>query len=450
MSVIDFFQTIHCKFLDVMAQAGDYIVSLPFLITFFAFILFFCDKKFAIRAYIGFYVSFFAGAVLLKSIIKTPRPFVSRPELFAIKNQTSFSTPSFALMVVGGSFASGLQPAHKEAENCKCKRKKHLCLVILSIIALLLISFVKLYTAQNYLLDILLGFVLGGVIFYLAFRYFESNFNIILPFLAIVPVVILLINFGSISLCSQDQSLYKYCGFFISSSIGLFLETKFIKYKNQNNLFTIMLKIATTIIFLCLPLLVFELLKVSNILAFLEYLLIGIIVTVILPMLFRFYNNKFYIFDKSIDSNKAIFSTISLCKKQTYRLAKKLDKYINRGDTIVLCGDLGAGKSELVRGYLIYKGVKNKITSPTFTLVNEHFGEDEHFYHFDLYRIEQEEEVKNLDFEEIIDDACSIKFVEWAEKAPSYLPQNYKKITIIKLGTNTRNIILEQINGEQK
>jgi len=88
-------------------------------------------------------------------------------------------------------------------------------------------------------------------------------------------------------------------------------------------------------------------------------------------------------------------------------------------------------------------GVKNKITSPTFTLVNEYFADKKHFYHFDMYRMEDEEEAENIGFDEIIAQKDAIKFIEWADKVEKRLPEHYKKITIAKLGKNSRNIILE-------
>ena len=68
-----------------------------------------------------------------------------------------------------------------------------------------------------------------------------------------------------------------------------------------------------------------------------------------------------------------------------------------------------------------------------------------HFYHFDMYRVENEFEAENIGLSEIIDDKNSIKFIEWAENVPRYLPPHYKKITIAKLGKKSRNIILEEI-----
>ena len=62
-----------------------------------------------------------------------------------------------------------------------------------------------------------------------------------------------------------------------------------------------------------------------------------------------------------------------------------------------------------------------------------------------MYRVENEFEAENIGLSEIIDDKNSMKFIEWAENVPRYLPPHYKKITITKLGKKSRNIILEEI-----
>jgi tRNA threonylcarbamoyladenosine biosynthesis protein TsaE len=143
--------------------------------------------------------------------------------------------------------------------------------------------------------------------------------------------------------------------------------------------------------------------------------------------------------------DRLVLFEISLSLNQTKIIAKEILPYIKQGDLIVLQGDLGAGKSVLVREILTQLGVKNKITSPTFTLVNEYKTGDGHYYHFDMYRLEDEIETENIGFEEMIADTKAIKFVEWAENVKNYLPKHYKKISIAKLGKHSRAIAVEQI-----
>jgi len=168
------------------------------------------------------------------------------------------------------------------------------------------------------------------------------------------------------------------------------------------------------------------------------------VITFALPFIFKILGKYCYIFSKDINEKNVVFSKISLSLKNTKKIAEKISKRITSGETILLEGDLGAGKSVVVRNILQELGVENKITSPTFTIVNDYFVKKKHFYHFDMYRIENEEEVKNIGFEDIIDDKKAIKFVEWPTKIPAFLPKKYKKITIVKLSDKARNIILEE------
>ena len=146
-----------------------------------------------------------------------------------------------------------------------------------------------------------------------------------------------------------------------------------------------------------------------------------------------------------VREDRLLLFEIPLSLNQTKIVAKEILQYINQGDLIVLQGDLGAGKSVLVREMLTQLGVQNKITSPTFTLVNEYKIDGGHYYHFDMYRLEDEAEVENIGFEEMIADTKAVKFVEWAENVKNYLPKHYKKISIAKLGRHSRAVAFEQI-----
>ena len=78
---------------------------------------------------------------------------------------------------------------------------------------------------------------------------------------------------------------------------------------------------------------------------------------------------------------------------ETKSLGKKLAPYLKKGDTIVLSGDLGAGKTMFVSGLLSYFGKENEVSSPTFTIINEHnLTKDLKLFHFDVYRFDFEDE----------------------------------------------------------
>ena len=178
--------------------------------------------------------------------------------------------------------------------------------------------------------------------------------------------------------------------------------------------------------------------------SFLKFFIAGLIVTLIIPLIFKKAEKYFYVFSSSVKNENIKNSYVTLSEKGTKKIAEKIYKTLKLGDTVLLSGDLGAGKSVLVRAMLNFAGINKNITSPTFTLVNHYQSNSVQFYHFDMYRIESEEELTNIGFDEIIDDKTAIKFIEWPEKVETHLPQNYKKITIVKLGKNSRNVILEE------
>ena len=83
---------------------------------------------------------------------------------------------------------------------------------------------------------------------------------------------------------------------------------------------------------------------------------------------------------------------ISHNEKETLDFGKKLASLLKKGDTIVLSGELGSGKTKLTEGILTFFGLENEISSPTFTIVNEYSGKEFPIYHFDVYRLEDEDE----------------------------------------------------------
>ena len=94
----------------------------------------------------------------------------------------------------------------------------------------------------------------------------------------------------------------------------------------------------------------------------------------------------------------------------------------NRLSSIVfLFGDLGAGKTTFVRGALQGFGYLGNVKSPTYTLLEPYYLESMEIFHFDLYRINDPQELDFLGFDEII-DGSGLKFIEWADKATTWLP----------------------------
>ncbi len=115
---------------------------------------------------------------------------------------------------------------------------------------------------------------------------------------------------------------------------------------------------------------------------------------------------------------------------------------------IALVGDLGAGKTTFVQGFLKAAGVKKRITSPTFVLIKNYLITQSpnyrHIYHIDCYRFKKPQELLKLEFKEIVDNPQNIVLIEWAEKIKKILPK--KNVIWLKFDygkkENERKIIL--------
>jgi tRNA threonylcarbamoyladenosine biosynthesis protein TsaE len=111
---------------------------------------------------------------------------------------------------------------------------------------------------------------------------------------------------------------------------------------------------------------------------------------------------------------------------------------------VVLRGDLGAGKTTLVKGIAAALGVADpeEVTSPTFTLVHEYEGPKVKLYHLDLYRIETERELATLGLDEMTAEPNALVVVEWGEKFPSLLERATGEIAIENLGGDERLLLI--------
>ena len=112
----------------------------------------------------------------------------------------------------------------------------------------------------------------------------------------------------------------------------------------------------------------------------------------------------------------------------TRKIALDFAKKLNCGDVVCMYGDLGAGKTEFVRQMAHTLGIKDYITSPTFTIVNEYKG-DIDLYHFDVYRIDDSDEMYEIGYEEYI-DGDGICVIEWAQLIEDILPPKCYSVTI--------------------
>ncbi|MBU0467810.1 MAG: tRNA (adenosine(37)-N6)-threonylcarbamoyltransferase complex ATPase subunit type 1 TsaE [Candidatus Omnitrophica bacterium] len=132
---------------------------------------------------------------------------------------------------------------------------------------------------------------------------------------------------------------------------------------------------------------------------------------------------------------------LSKSQQETKDFGEKFASSIKAGDIICLFGDLGSGKTTLVKG--LAKGLHispKKVHSPTFTLMNVYEGRKSFpIFHFDLYRIEDTNEIFSLDYEEyLFGDGVAI--IEWAEKLENLMPKNYYSFELKHKSENERSI----------
>ncbi|NLY44173.1 MAG: tRNA (adenosine(37)-N6)-threonylcarbamoyltransferase complex ATPase subunit type 1 TsaE [Clostridiaceae bacterium] len=150
-----------------------------------------------------------------------------------------------------------------------------------------------------------------------------------------------------------------------------------------------------------------------------------------------------------MDKNK--IRLVSKSPEDTIKIAYTIGKYLRPGDVICLGGDLGAGKTAFTQGLAKGLGIKEHVTSPTFTIVNEYYGMMP-MYHFDVYRINDPDEMMEIGFDEYV-DGDGISVIEWAEKIQDILPPYYLNININKKleeGDNYREIVLEAVGDKYR
>lgn len=134
-----------------------------------------------------------------------------------------------------------------------------------------------------------------------------------------------------------------------------------------------------------------------------------------------------------------MYSVITSNPEQTWRMGELLGALLGPGDIVCLYGDLGAGKTSLSYGIALGLEVKEQyITSPTFTFVNEYEGRVP-FYHIDLYRLKDPEELENIGFEEYL-DSDGVTVIEWAERAEDELPEERLSVYLNYVNENSREI----------
>lgn len=124
---------------------------------------------------------------------------------------------------------------------------------------------------------------------------------------------------------------------------------------------------------------------------------------------------------------------------ETIAYARQWAGALQPNDVVALCGDLGAGKTQFVKGLVAGCGSEEAVTSPTFTLLHEYRGGRLPVFHFDFYRVELRAEIEQIGFEDCLHEE-GVAVIEWANRFPDLLPPRARWICIAA-GHGTERVI---------
>ena len=133
---------------------------------------------------------------------------------------------------------------------------------------------------------------------------------------------------------------------------------------------------------------------------------------------------------------------ISRSEAQTEAVGEQFAKNLSDGTVVAMYGDLGAGKTAFVRGMARGMGLTCRVSSPTFTIVNEYCGERE-LIHFDMYRLNDSDELFDIGWEDYLARGA-VCAVEWSEKVDDAFYGDETVVRIKKLGDTERKITIEE------
>ncbi len=137
-------------------------------------------------------------------------------------------------------------------------------------------------------------------------------------------------------------------------------------------------------------------------------------------------------------------------EEETKKIGLVIGENLNSPIVIYLTGDLGTGKTYISKGIAEGLKIKEDITSPTFTLINEYKNDKYHLYHLDLYRLNSLSSVLDLGIEDFVSENDSVTIIEWYEKLENYkLSKNFIEIKIF-YNENGRDFIIELDNYDKK
>ena len=130
---------------------------------------------------------------------------------------------------------------------------------------------------------------------------------------------------------------------------------------------------------------------------------------------------------------------------ETTAAGESFSKKLKPGDVIAMYGDLGAGKTAFIRGIARGLGLSSRVSSPTFTIVNEYLGETP-LFHFDMYRLSSSDELFEIGWEDYISRG-GVCAVEWSENVEDAFGPETVTVSIEKTGENSRKIEIGNFCG---
>lgn len=126
---------------------------------------------------------------------------------------------------------------------------------------------------------------------------------------------------------------------------------------------------------------------------------------------------------------------------ETEQVGEQLGRQLHPGSVVALFGDLGVGKTAFVRGLVRATGYDGRVTSPTFSIVNEYYG-DIPVFHFDMYRLSGEDDLFEIGWEDYLTRG-GICAIEWSERVKDALPDYSISVTLTALSEIARHIKIE-------
>ncbi|MCL2208779.1 MAG: tRNA (adenosine(37)-N6)-threonylcarbamoyltransferase complex ATPase subunit type 1 TsaE [Treponema sp.] len=133
---------------------------------------------------------------------------------------------------------------------------------------------------------------------------------------------------------------------------------------------------------------------------------------------------------------------LSKSPEDTVEVGRQIASLLEAGSILALNGNLGSGKTCLAKGIADGLGIKENITSPTYTIVNEYQNAAFPFYHIDAYRLNNEKEFEDIGGKEIMNQG-GICVIEWSGKIQKSLPENIINVNLEITGSQTRLILIE-------